>query len=359
MPKQGATNAPSSTQDQIYSVAAQGNTAKLGQPLPVWYGRLKAFPDFAATPWAEFVGNDQWLNVLLSVSMGSMSYEALYLDDTVLWDPVNGISGTFSGAGVAFYEPGQAVTLFPVNVESSAEVSGQELPDGSGTSLVPASNPTPGAPLGPFVVNPPATQAQSIALDFVFPAGCYSISHDDDQALARVLPIRLIAEFAPVNDAGAIIGGFQTLFDVTRVYRRPSRNRRSGRNRSCEQIRAGLGHLHIGAALVLPQPPAVDRKLETGAVFGRAALVLKQKRPVDQFDQDASVLDGLNGVGDLHQLLRGGFSIGERARLEEFYALVSSLGGRSEGPPFRYLCTSIPSDPANCVRGHCGSASRA
>ena len=52
------------------------------QPLPVWYGRLKRFPDFAATPWAEFVGNDQYLNILLSVSMGSVAYEALYLDDT-------------------------------------------------------------------------------------------------------------------------------------------------------------------------------------------------------------------------------------------------------------------------------------
>src|SRR5262245_60025163 len=92
MPKPGATNAPDSTQDQIYSVLAQGNAAKLGQPLPVWYGRLKSFPEFAATPWAEFVGNDQWLNVLLSVSMGSMAYEALYDDDTVFWDPVNGIS---------------------------------------------------------------------------------------------------------------------------------------------------------------------------------------------------------------------------------------------------------------------------
>src|SRR5882757_7287176 len=56
-PQAGATNAPSSTQDQIYSVMAQGNTARLGQPLPVWYGRLKTFADFAAHPWAEFVGN--------------------------------------------------------------------------------------------------------------------------------------------------------------------------------------------------------------------------------------------------------------------------------------------------------------
>jgi hypothetical protein len=80
MPKPGATKAPDSTQDQIYSVLAQGNAAKLGQPLLVWYGRLKTFPEFAATPWAEFVGNDQWLNVLLSVSMGSMSYEGSYFE---------------------------------------------------------------------------------------------------------------------------------------------------------------------------------------------------------------------------------------------------------------------------------------
>src|SRR6516225_2850255 len=218
MPKPGATNAPDSTQDQIYSVLAQGNAAKLGQPLPVWYGRLKAFPEFAATPWAEFVGNDQWLNVLLSVSMGSMAYEALYVDDTVLWDPVNGISSTFTGAQVAFYEPGQTVTLFPVNVDASSEVNGQQLPDGAGSTTLPGQDPTPGPPLGPFVANPPATLAQSIAIDFVFPAGCFSVNPDDQQLIARVAFIRLIAEYAPVNDAGAITGPFIPLFDVVRAY---------------------------------------------------------------------------------------------------------------------------------------------
>ncbi|OKO67491.1 hypothetical protein AC628_38980, partial [Bradyrhizobium sp. NAS96.2] len=89
-PKAGATNTPTATQDQIYSVAAQGNVAKLGQPLPVWYGRVKDYPDFAATPWGEFVANDQYLNVLLSPTMGSMQYEAVYIDDTVFWDATNG-----------------------------------------------------------------------------------------------------------------------------------------------------------------------------------------------------------------------------------------------------------------------------
>src|SRR4051812_25708963 len=131
-PKAGATNAPSATQDQIYSVAAQGNTAKLGQPLPVWYGRLKTFPDFAATPWGEFVGNDQYLNVLMSTTMGSLDYEAVYIDDTVLWQAGAGVEPGFD-CQIAFYEPGQTVTLFPVNVDQSSEVGGQQLPSGGGT----------------------------------------------------------------------------------------------------------------------------------------------------------------------------------------------------------------------------------
>jgi hypothetical protein len=61
--------------------------------------------------------------VLLSASMGSMFYEPIYVDDTVLWDPVKDISETFSGAQVAFYKPGETVTLFPVKVDASSTVS--------------------------------------------------------------------------------------------------------------------------------------------------------------------------------------------------------------------------------------------
>ena len=57
---------------------------------------------------------------------------------------------------------------------------------------------------------------------------------------------------------------------------------------SCQQIRAGLGELHIGAALVLPKPAARDRKIESGLVFGRAAFQVVEKTPVDQLDEDAA-----------------------------------------------------------------------
>ncbi|MGY3605662.1 MULTISPECIES: host specificity factor TipJ family phage tail protein [unclassified Bradyrhizobium] len=213
-PKAGATNAPDATQDQIYSASAQGNVAKLGQPLPVWYGRLKRYPDFAATPWSEFVGNEQYLNVLLSTTMGSLEYENLFIDDTVLWDSATGISASYPGAQVAFYEPGQEVTLFPTNVVASDEVSGQQLPDGSGTTggfFIPPTSTSPGAWIGPFAANPPGTQAQALAVDFVLPAGCATFNQTGNGGRVGYGTVPLTAEFCLIDDAGTQIGPFQTL----------------------------------------------------------------------------------------------------------------------------------------------------
>ncbi|WP_375782940.1 host specificity factor TipJ family phage tail protein [Bradyrhizobium sp. Pha-3] len=224
-PKAGATNTPTATQDQIYSVAAQGNVAKLGQPLPVWYGRVKDYPDFAATPWGEFVANDQYLNVLLSPTMGSMQYEAVYIDDTVFWDATNGIAAAFTNAQIAFYEPGSPVTLFPTNVDQSAEVSGQQLPSGTGTSggqydanglPFGASARSPGAWIGPFAANPAGTLAQSLAVDFVFAAGCYTVNSKNGSI--GYSNVGLTAEYATCDNAGAQTGPFNPLFSIVRQY---------------------------------------------------------------------------------------------------------------------------------------------
>lgn len=219
-PKAGATNSPSSTQDQIYSVQAQGNVAKLGEPLPVWYGRLKRFPDFAATPWAEFVGNDQYLNILLSMGMGSFSYENLYVDDTIMWDPTDGVAAAFGGAQVAFYEPGDTIDLFPVNVDTSSEVSGQQLPVGSGIEAgqyYPGIGTLgPGDWLGPYVANAAGTLAQSLAIDFVLPSGCFTVNTENNNIGYAV--VTLTAQAAPCDDAGNPTGDYFTLFSSARMY---------------------------------------------------------------------------------------------------------------------------------------------
>lgn len=202
-PKLGATNNP--TASQIYSAQAQGNAARLGQPLPVSYGREKLFPDFAAAPWSEFVGNDQYQNVLLSIGMGKYAYEEMFVDDTPCWNPTDGVLPSFSSMQVAFYAPGEEVTLFPTNVAQAAEVTGQSLPDPNVTPWI-----------GPFVANPAGTKAQAIAIDFVFPAGCFTLNKDTGEFGASF--VGLVAEYRPVDDAGAPIGDFSTLFSTSRTY---------------------------------------------------------------------------------------------------------------------------------------------
>ena len=165
-----------STQDstpQAFSLSAAGNSARALQTIPVSYGRLRKYCDFATLPWSDFIGDDQYLNVLLCEGSGRYDHEQVLIDDTILWDRVNGVNPDFD-AQVAFYDPGQTVTLFPVNVTTATEVNGQQLPPGTGGQ--PVDNfPQPGPWIGGFIANSPGTLADTLALDFAFPAGCFLV----------------------------------------------------------------------------------------------------------------------------------------------------------------------------------------
>jgi hypothetical protein len=115
VPTQRALPQPSPT----YSIGAQGNAARLGQPIPVQYGRMLSWPDLAAQPYTEYAGQDQYLYQLLCLGAGSYDIEQIRIEDT----PVS----SFSEIETQIVGPGEQVTLFPTAVITSAEVSGQEL----------------------------------------------------------------------------------------------------------------------------------------------------------------------------------------------------------------------------------------
>lgn len=103
-----------------YSLEAQGNMARIGQAIPVQYGRLLAYPDFAAQPWADYAGNEQYLYQLLCLGAGRYDIEEIRIEDT----PIS----AFSEVETEIVPPGGEVTLFPTQVTTSVEVSGQEMP---------------------------------------------------------------------------------------------------------------------------------------------------------------------------------------------------------------------------------------
>lgn len=249
----GREKAPSPT----YSIAAQGNSARIGQAIPVQYGRLLCYPDFAAQPYTEFAGQEQYLYQLLCLGAGEYEIEDIRIEDT----PIS----AFAEVETQIVPPGGQVTLFPVQVVSSVEVSGQLLPGmmedcgwsrsgsvvtvtradhglatgscvdiefttggapsgrytvasapststftvacASGTSGLANVRPVVGGVTG-FVANPAQTMATHLAVDFVLPQGLYD--RDDDGDL-HSRQIDVMVEAQQVDDLGVAVGGWFVL----------------------------------------------------------------------------------------------------------------------------------------------------
>ncbi len=144
--------APSPT----YSLQAQGNQARLGQPIPVIYGRHIVYPDFAATPWTVFDEQDeQYLHQLLVIGQGDYDIEAMRIEDSPL--------SSFDGVETEIIPPDGRVTLFDPHIIQASEVVGQEA----------LSSSDDGGWLGPFAANPAGTQATKIGIDIVAPRGLF------------------------------------------------------------------------------------------------------------------------------------------------------------------------------------------
>jgi hypothetical protein len=273
--------APSPT----YSLGAQGNQARIGQPIPVVYGRHISFPDFAAQPYTEYAGNEQYLYQLLTLGQGFYDIEQIRLEDTVIEagpiedGGIHTAAGSFEEIDYQIVQPGGVVTLFPVNVVTSNEVSGQEFVGSlsgtysqSGTtitvtraahdltvgksvhldftsgpgvdadftvvsvptvdtftvtaaaSLTTSGNVAITRYLGPYVVNAAGTSLDSLAVDYVTTRGLY---YATDEGGLSEKSVTLDAQFRRIDDAGAPLGswtsfGTQTITAASTTPQRKS-----------------------------------------------------------------------------------------------------------------------------------------
>jgi hypothetical protein len=72
-----------------------------------------------------------------------------------------------------------------------------------------------------------------------------------------------------------------------------------------EHLGTGRREFHVGPGFVQPEPAGRNRMREAGAELVRRA-ALAQETAVDQLDVNATVLDHLDGVRDVHELTRRG-----------------------------------------------------
>jgi len=269
-PKSGTVQTPSPT----YNLTAQGNAARIEQPIPVQYGRVLAYPDFAAQPYYEYVGEEQFLFMLLCLGCGEFDIEEIRIEDT----PIS----AFSEITYEVVPPGSDVTLFPTSVVSSVEVSGQELiglqtgtwtrattvitvtrtahgyavgqvkyldfTTGGATSDayvitgVTANTFTVTAPavgtsgncniqavlggIDGFVASPAGSDANKIGIDFILPIGLY---YRDGDGKLQTRTATFTVQAREVDDFGAAVGSWITLESGTITGRSVSPQRRSYR----------------------------------------------------------------------------------------------------------------------------------
>jgi hypothetical protein len=236
-----------------YSLQAQGNSARLEAAIPEHFGRLVAYMDFAAQPYVEYVGNEQFLYQLLCVGRGEYDIEAIRIEDTAI--------GAFDEITYEVIAPNTSPTLFPSAVVSSVEVSGQDLScraatysqggttltvtlaahglstgksvylditsgtatDGTYTvtsaptadtftvtavSATTSGNVTVSPWLGGFVANASGSTVNALGLDFVMPRGIYYAN--DNGSLSNVT-LSVAAERRTVDDAGSPTGSWTVL----------------------------------------------------------------------------------------------------------------------------------------------------
>lgn len=256
--------APSPT----YSLQAQGNTARLEAAIPEHFGRLMAYPDFGAQPYAEYVGNEMFLYQLFVIGRGEYDLEAIRIEDTDI--------SSFDDIDYEIVAPGGSITLFPASVTTSAEVSGQDLP----TSTA----------IGPFTANAAGTDAVALGIDLIYPRGLYYASGDGSLAEVSVV---VDIEAREIDDSGTPVGSWATLGSETVTAATTTPQRRSFRynvsagryevrvtRTDTEQTAIEYGHDVIWGGL--------RAYLEDTADYGDVTLLAMRMRASSQLSAQAS-----------------------------------------------------------------------
>lgn len=187
---QSAGSEPSPT----YSIQLSGNSARLGQAMPVPYGRHIITPDFAAPPYSTFDASDnQFYHALLCIGvMEAFTVESVMIDDTVLEH--------FVSVETQFVGPQYPAPLSLVNpaVVNAPEVANQELVFGTY--------------VGPFAACGPGLQTTKIEIDIIAPRGLYYAA--DDGTLTEKT-VSWMVEARKINNSGAVAGVWSLLGSET------------------------------------------------------------------------------------------------------------------------------------------------
>tara|TARA_R110002020_G_scaffold472424_1_gene700427 strand:- start:18458 stop:21043 length:2586 start_codon:yes stop_codon:yes gene_type:complete len=177
--------------DPVYSLRGQTNQTKLGHPIEAGYGQLRVWPSYGAKPYNKYISNESYQYSLFCIGHGEYQVAQVYIEDTPIED--------FEDIEFEVYQPGETVTLFRDNIQTSSEVGSQELygpNEDNYDSWFTA------------VANDSGTLANMIELDVALPSGLY---HQDKKGKLKKVTVTAEFEYIEIDDAGVEIGSWVTL----------------------------------------------------------------------------------------------------------------------------------------------------
>lgn len=186
-----------------YSVAFQGNQARLGQSIPERFGQEFVFPDFAAQPYNFFQDDDQYYCAVLCLGFGEFNALQVALDDSDIRNfqdvefAIVGPGQTSRASDFDTFETLAEQTIAADNIVTAPEVSGQQLID---TQWV-----------GAFCPVRAGLQLDTLFIDLVFP-GLGVVDDDgsiDDRSISWQVGVRLI------DDAGTALEPWRVIATET------------------------------------------------------------------------------------------------------------------------------------------------
>jgi hypothetical protein len=173
-----------------YSLQAQGNSARIGDSVPVVYGRHMIYADFAAIPYSYFENNDQYLNQLFVIGMGEYDIEKIRIEDTNI--------ANFKEITYEIIKPNQPITLFNHNCVQATEVASQTLKHDEYQ--------------GGFTLNKAASIINAIEVDFVASRGLY---YADNNGNFQNKSVTVVVEARQIDEEEQSIGEWQEIINQT------------------------------------------------------------------------------------------------------------------------------------------------
>lgn len=183
----------------LISIQGARNQANMFGAVPVVLGRHRQSPFYAAKPYTETIGDDQYIRLLFCLGYGPLLIEDLRIGETPL-----GSFSYFEAEILQGFLADADPTLYPARVDEQPLAITM-----IGSDAGPA----------PWYVRTTAPDADEISVDFTAPEGCYRLNQSNGKIQDYSISINV--EYAPAGS-----GAWSSLGDI--VFRRSTRPARLG-----------------------------------------------------------------------------------------------------------------------------------